>query len=215
MDNHKGNIERAAEETPEQKRKKERQLEKQIITVFVILALVFAGFLIAYNLFKPKPYFNFEGMTVYNARMEGIKTLFYIIPISGGGQRADIVLRHDPRTLGNISVSVNESLYGISQVWVTIPPEYSSDAVIAANDIGSFTSKIGLQTNFSLTNSSTGYAEITCENATKETRVFLMDLGNETQVFEDKNCIIIRGENYESLVKASDALVFNWLLKLK
>jgi hypothetical protein len=205
------------EEEEKLKKKNEKNLEKQIIVLFVILALLLASFLAAYELFKPKPYFKYEGLTVYMAKMQGVRTLFYVIPIAGNGQKAEIVLRYDPREL-NVSVDVNESLGGINHVWITYPPYKSdSDAVIAANDLGSFTTKISLKTDYGMTEeiNESNHAQITCENATKQDRVFLIVLGNETRVYEQNNCVIVQGENYEGLVKAADALVLKWLLMIK
>jgi hypothetical protein len=194
----------------------EKKLEKQIIVMFIILALLLVSFLAAYELFKPKAYFKYEGLTVYMAKIQGVKTLFYVIPISGNGEKAEIVLRYDPREL-NVSVDVNESLAGISHVWITYPPyESDSNAVIAANDLGGFATKISLKTEYGMTDvNESDYPQITCENATKENRVFLITLGNETRVYERDNCVIVEGENYDGLVKAADALVLKWLLMIK
>jgi hypothetical protein len=56
---------------------------------------------------------------------------------------------------------------------------------------------------------------MTCENATKDIRVFLIDVSNETKVYEKDNCIIINGISEEETIKAADALVIQWLLKIK
>jgi len=202
-------------ENEEKERQKARKkLEKQILKLFVVLVIVFISFVVAYELLKPKPYFEYEGLKVVPAKIQGVKTLFYVIPISGGGGKADIVIRNDPRNL-NISVETGTLLDGINKVWITMPPEISSDAVIAGNDLGSFTSKISLNTSFALTKSDTQFFDQkTCDDATKTTRVFMLDIGNETKVYSEGNCIIVHGTDYDNLIKATDALVMKWLLKL-
>jgi len=211
-------MEEKVEETESQKREKAKKLEKQIIILFAVLAIIFIAYFVTSGiirgLFLPKPYFEYEGLKVYPAKLTGVTTMFYLIPISGGGQRADVVLRNDPRKF-NISVETGTLLDGINKVWVTTPPNLSSDAILAANEIGSFTTRISLDTSYALTESDTEfYPEMTCENATKETRVFMVNLGNETKVYPEGDCIIIQGENYDSMIKAADALVVNWILKL-
>ncbi|MEM2956043.1 MAG: hypothetical protein QW041_00485 [Candidatus Pacearchaeota archaeon] len=205
---------RIEEENEEQKKLKTKKLEKQIIILFVVLGIVFLSFLAIYDIFKPKPYFTFSGFTVYKATIKGSNTVFYLIPISGGGGEGQVMLRNDPRKL-NVSIEVNELFSGIKKVWITVNSELSSDAILAANDLGMFTSRIGLNTDFALTNSTTDYPEITCENATKEIRVFLLDIGNETKVYEQENCIIVQGRNYEELIKAADALIMKWLIRIR
>jgi len=206
---------KSKKEIEKEAKENRKKLEKQIITLFIVLAIVFISFIAAYHLLKPKPYFNYEGLKVYKAKIQGVNTLFYLIPISGGGGKADIVIRNDPREL-NVPVGTGDLLSGINMVWITIPPELSSDAVIAGNDLGAFTSKISLNTSYAMTKSDTEFFEQkTCEDSTKETRVFLLDIGNETKVYYEGNCIIVQGTNYDNLIKAADALVMNWLLRLK
>ena len=212
---NKGNVEKvSSEEEEKMKKARIKKLEKQIIVMFVVLGLVLLSFLAVYQIFKPKPYFKYEGFNIYRAKVPGSSQEFFLIPISGGGEKGRVVIRNDPRKL-NVSIEIGDLLGGISKVWITVPPELSSDAVIAGNDLGMFTSRISLDTEFALTNSSTGFPEITCENATKETRVFLTDIGNETKVYAEGECIIVQGKNYDELLKAADALVMHWLLKLK
>jgi len=191
-----------------------KKLEKQIIVMFVVLGLILLSFLAAYEIFKPKPYFKYEGLNVYRAKVPDSSQEFFLIPISGGGEKSQVVIRNDPRKL-NVSIEIGNLLDGINKVWITVPPELSSEAIIAGNDLGMFTSRISLDTEFGLTNSSTGFPEVTCANATKETRVFLTTIGNETKVYGEGECIIVQGKNYDELLKAADALVMHWLLELK
>ena len=214
---NEGNVEKkeiSTEEEEKLRKAKIKKLEKQIIVLLVILGIILLSFLAVYQVLKPKPYFKYEGLTVYRAKVPNSVQEFFLIPISGGGEKSQVLIRNDPRKL-NVSIEIGDLLGGISKVWITVPPELSSDAVIAGNDLGMFTSRISLDTEFALTNSSTGFPEITCANATKETRVFLTTIGNETKVYAEGDCIIVQGRNYDELLKAADALVMHWLLRLK
>jgi len=215
MEEKKEKSKKEIENEEREKKKRQKHLERQIAILLIVLALAFISFMVAYQLLKPKPYFEYEGLKVYPAKIKGVNTLFYLIPISDGREKADIVLRNDPRKL-DVSVEVNNLLDGINMVWITYPPyEQDSSAVLAGNDLGSFTSKISLNTSYAMTETnSSGYPEITCENATSKVRVFLITLGNETKVYSENNCIIVQGEDYDSLIKAADTLVVKWLLTL-
>jgi len=197
-------------------KKKQRKLEKQILVIFVVLVLALASFLAAYNLLKPKPYFKYEGFTVFKAKLAGVNDIFYVIPVSGGGKESQIILRNDPRTL-NVSVDVDNLFAGISKVWITSPDylKQGAEASIAKNDLGILTYTIGLNTSYALTNSSGEYPIMSCDNATKSTRVFMFDIGNETRVYEKDNCIIVMGEDGTKLVEAADSLIIKWLIRFR
>jgi hypothetical protein len=201
------------------KKDAEKKLEKQIILLFAVLAIVFLSYMLTHGLLtgllSPKPYFEYEGFKVQKCRLTGVNVLFYCIPISGGGATSMVVLRNDPRTL-NVSIDVGDKLDGISQVWITMPPELSSDAVIAGHELGAFTARMLFNTSYALTESNTSfYPQMNCNDSTDEIRVFLMDVGNETKVFSKDNCIVVQGDNYEGMTKAADALVLKWLLKFR
>ena len=205
------------QETEEQKRKRMKNFEKQVIVLFVVLGLVFISFLAVYQFMKPSNSFKYYGMTVYISKVKGSDAVFYVISVSDGKESGEIILRNDPRKL-NVSVQADELLSGLTKAWITMPPKAGADVIIAGNDLGIFTTRIGLDTEYALTEETndTGVSPIiSCENATNDVRVFLIETGNETKVYEQGKCIIINGASEEETIKAADALIMRWLLKIK
>jgi len=213
----KGKTGEKQDESPAEKAKKQKKLEKQIIVLFIVLALAFLSFLAAYEVFKPKPYFDYFGLKIYKAKVPGVDEKFYMIPLKGTEGIAQIMLRNDPRTM-NVSVRADNFFSeprAIDEIWITMPPELKSGAVVAGNTLGRSADLMNYNVNYALTESDTNYTVRTCEDATNRSKVFMLDLGNETKVYEDGNCVLLEGEDYEGLVKAADALVVKWILKLR
>ena len=198
---------------PEQEKpKKGNKLERQIIVMLIILGLILVSFLAAYEIFKPKPYFKYYDFTVKAVRFGNSSLVFYLIPIPETNKNA--LLSNDPRKI-NVSVDVDGLLSGVKKVWITMPPDLRSDAVAAGHELEVFTSRTGFDTSFGLTNSTTDVVPtITCENATQDTRVFMLDVGNETKVYRKGYCIIVQGNNYKGLMEATDALILDWLFRI-
>ena len=209
--------EKQEQETEEQKKKRTRNFEKQVIVLFIVLGLIFASFLAVSQFMKPSYSFKYYGMTIYMSKIKGTDAIDYIISLAGReGGKGEILLRNDPRKL-NGSVQTRDMLSGITKAWITMGPKSGADMIIAGNDLGIFTTRIGLDTDYALTEETEGgaYSTITCENATNDIRVFLIETGNETKVYEKDKCIIISGASEEETIKAADALVLHWLLKIK
>lgn len=205
---------KAEKEAPKEDNMK--KLEGQIAVFFIILVLIFASYLAFSHLFRPSTHFKFQEYDVYKTRLEGIDEDFYIIPVTDNKKQEEIVFRNDPRSLDLKVVQAGSLLNvnNIGAVWITMPNEIEADGIIAQNQIGMFTSTIGLKTEYGLIKENDAYPGITCDNATERTRVFMIELSNETRVYEEGNCVIVHGKNYAELVKASDSLVFYWLNRI-
>lgn len=213
---HKTEKEHTQEAAPSMSPEKIKIMDRQSITLLVILVLVLATFIAAYLILKPKPYFEYEQLKIYPVKYaEGM--IFYSIPMSFNFgnyiQDSNVVLRNDPRNLANISYSVNSSLFRMIGIGFTMDPSLTSNAVIAAQEISKFAETLRLPTAFAVTQDPEGKvnAVLNCENATNLTRIVRVEIGNETRVYGNANCIIVEGEDYDRLIKASDKLTFEWL----
>jgi len=201
---------------------KEKKLQKQIMWLFIILCIVFVSFLIArqLNLFWKNPCFEYEGFKICRVRLGESDIYYYSIPIglliNGEEKSMNVVLRNNPQEIENLTYSVNQSLFDSKKIWLTMDPTYSAMAVDAAFEVGKFTRNI-IPTAFAISSPSNESEAkvITCENATSGEIVISYELGNETYVKSDGNCIHVVGKNYEEMKMASDKLAFEWLLTLK
>ncbi len=58
---------------------------------------------------------------------------------------------------------------------------------------------------------STGLAEITCQNATSQNPVIMLEYGNETTITSEGDCIIAKGDSTMGIYEVSDRLVYQML----
>jgi len=197
------------------------KIEKQVLMLLGVLVLIFLSFML--GIYIKNHYFNpnifkYGKMTVYKSRMEGINVDFYNIPVEmSGGAKNILTFRSDPRALENLSMNVsNELLKGITHVWIVYSPDLTSDAVIAAGEMGRFTNVIGLRTDFALTKDGEKYnfKELNCSEASQSIRVIEMRLGNSTGVYSEGYCIVAEGKDYPEMIMASDKLAIEWLKEI-
>ena len=193
-----------------------KKVEKQILIASVLFILLLGAVIGTYFLIKSSQQFKYHDYKVYKGRLEGINVNFYIVLIqTPAGSLAPVYLRSDPRTIENIPMDVDSSLYGgISKVWLTSDPEIPSESIIAKGQVGTFSTTIGLDTDYALTRDAQNFNEISCQNATSSVRVIEVRMANETRIYSEGKCIIIQGENEDSMIKAADRFVIVWLERL-
>jgi len=205
-----------SKEKGKKKAQKFSKIEKQVMWLLAVLAIVVLISVAAYYLMKPKsPYFEYGPFEVYKKRLEGTSVDYYYIPFKMiDGPLNQIAIRNDPRELGDISLNVSEELWrGISKVWVSSDPNLSY-APIPAGEIGRFTIAIGLDTSYAFSEDAGSYYQMSCENATENIRVVELRVGDETKVYSEVNCIIIEGKDDVELSRAADKLAVTWLERL-
>jgi|GEM_PF-3761220 len=209
---------KAKENKEKQEKESKKKLERQVITLFIVLGIIFVSivaFIISYQIGKQRPDFKYGDFSVYKERLEGTTVDFYIIPINVFGRELNVALRSDPRKIKDISMEINEELLDeIDEIWITTSPGLESDAIIATNEIGSFTGSIGLRTGYALTEVVGEYPVMKCENASAKKRVIEVRLGNSTKIYSEDKCIIVQGKDYEDMIKAADRFVILLLEKL-
>ena len=136
-----------------------------------------------------------------------------------GLHQYQIPFRNNPNDLKNISIEPNikNKILNKQGIFITLNPNLKSDAVIAAveisrvigtNDYGVF--KIPTQSATTIPTNTT-YPVINCNDATKDTGVILIGIGNYTRIFSNKECVIVEGDNYDNLIKAADKLSLHLL----
>ena len=110
--------------SPELEKEKSKKLEKQTITLLIILGLLLVSFVAGHYIFKPKPYFMYENLKVYPLRYGNSNIFLYSIPLTfdvkGTLYEEEILLKNNPYDIENISYSVNESLFTLVNIFHTI-----------------------------------------------------------------------------------------------
>ena len=135
-----------------------------------------------------------------------------------GEQPYQLQLRHDPKTLENISIDKNikELVLSKPALATTIDPNMTSRAVLGAIDIANILGRrlglygiqvIGATTEFA----NNGTYVIDCRDVQENMNVAVLQLGNETKVYLEDDCIILQGETEEDINRAADRFVYNIL----
>jgi hypothetical protein len=180
--------------------------------------LVLVSFVGAYFLLKPKPYYEYNNMKVYPIKYENSNLMFYSIPLNFNVQgqtiEKNIVLRSDPMAIENISYDLNESVFNMAVLGITMDPSYNIKAGFAAQEISKLSQTLNIKTVLGGTKSDEEGKITTifdCENSTELVRIIRLELGNETKIAGNGNCTIISGENYDKMIEAADKFVVEWL----
>lgn len=212
------------------KRGRMTRVEKQTAILLFILVSVLFAFVTAKLVFMPllkKPYFDYEGYRVYRVNLEGTDIIFYSIPttfiIYGTTQKqTNVVLRHDPRDLKAMNISTDLKSYFLKTrpktIWITMKPDLIGEKMVnPVLEISKFTQGIDIETitaaTYAVENKTAKI--MTCENATDEDRVIMLDLGNETKIESvSQDCVLITADSYDNLLKVSDWFVMSWLVEM-
>jgi len=212
----------------EKKKRKVTKLDKQIVILLIILVGILVGFFLFNSLLR-KPYFNYKGFRVYRVGLKGAEAtiIFYSIPVNFRigyeVQQRNVVLRNDPRQIDKLNISIEVSEYFLktrpSKLWITKRPDLKAKVIEAANEITKFVGNLNISVvsayTYTIENRSVNIAR--CEDATDENRVIFLEIAEKTRVYNSENpsCIVVEADSYENLIKAADALVIEWLLRIQ
>ncbi len=200
-----------------------------LLVLFILLIVATVTFFVFPS--KAKNQYVYNGFVVSKFRLESAPNLvFHYIDLNVGNNKYEIPIRNDPRTLENIVVEINDvgwlkkSLeadnYNIlaKQVYMTFNPDLSNgDLLIAGGEIvrvlGSGDGGIyHLPVTGTFTKQIEGSETIvkTCNDASLENAVIMLDIGEENKIYNNKNCIVLEGKDYTNLIRVAD----RFLLKL-
>jgi len=137
-----------------------------------------------------------------------------------GSQPYYLQLRHDPKTLENISIDsdVRNTILSKDTLALTIDPkqDLKGKTIVAAQDIANILGRrlglfsvnvIGATTEFA--NDDTQI--ISCEDIGEELTVAWLRLGDKTEVYFENGCIIVEGQTEEDITRSADRLVYHVL----
>ncbi|QQG38467.1 MAG: hypothetical protein HYS32_02560 [Candidatus Woesearchaeota archaeon] len=189
-----------------------------IIFIGVILYLSFGKGSITAGTVLSEDHFLYKG----EYEVTRVDPITYIIKGFIGEQPINIHLRTDPRNVENIpsESDIKTKLIPSKEIFITANPNLTSNTLIAAVEISKITgnpSLFNIQTQGALTKT-VGNSTLpikTCKEATKESKVILLQLADETKIHSEGNCIIIDGETQDDLIRAADKLVLQLLEIIK
>jgi len=130
-----------------------------------------------------------------------------------------VYLHYGPKEVDKInSETVKDKILNSKQIYTTFNPSMpGAPTALAVIDIVKVTGTnpewgiFKIPTQAAITEPD-GINEVkTCKDATNETSVILLKLGDETKIYPEDYCIIIQAENEEDIIKASNRLVYELL----
>ncbi len=135
-----------------------------------------------------------------------------------GEQPYLLQLRHDPKTLENITMDdgIRDLVLSKPALATTVDPNLTSRAVLGAMDIANILGRrlglygiqvIGATTEFA----NNGTYVIDCSDVQENLNVAVLKLGEETKVYKENECIILQGETEEDITRAADRFIYNIL----
>ena len=137
-----------------------------------------------------------------------------------GEQPYYLQLRHDPKTLENVSIDSNirDLILSKPALALTIDPKQDlrGKTIVASQDIANILGRrLGLF-NVNVIGATTEFANdgtyiINCKDVQESLNVAWLRVGEKTEVYLDNGCIIIEGQNEDELTRSADRLVYHVL----
>ena len=158
--------------------------------------------------------FNYNGFRFQRDQAIGYKVQLYInnqaVPVS-------IHLREDPRTLENIPIIGDaQILRQKKQIYVTLDPfaNLTGKTTIGALEIDAIIDNpylFNIPVSSAFTKPYLNSTVKTCNDATVQEGIILLQTGETTHISVSDECIIIQGATEEDIIRASDRLVYTLL----
>jgi hypothetical protein len=135
-----------------------------------------------------------------------------------GEQPYLLQLRHDPRTLENVTITpdIKDLVLSKPALATTVGLNLTSRAALGAIDIANILGRrlglIGIQ----VIGATTEFANeqtyiIDCTDVQEDLNVAWLKLGDKTSVHLEEDCIILEGETEEDITRAADRFVYHIL----
>lgn len=190
--------------------------ESKIAGIIALIVLIFitGGIFFLTNEENPDEY-------VYNDfRVFKNPTIGYTVVAYVKDQPYHLNLRNDPKNTLNITIdsNVRNLILLKPKTYFTIDPNLNSIPVLGASEMATILGRrlglynkevVGAITSPIVNDTVT--LVINCNNVTQQQNVVKLQLGSETKVFLDNNCIIVQGADEWEIVRASDRLIYHVL----
>ena len=199
------------------KKKKIMLITLTIVVAILILLLAYLGFIKfigATTLADDENTYMFKD----EFPVTKLEEIDYLLQGFLGPRPFNLHLRTDPREADTIPSEDDirtKTLKSTKVIYVTVDPDLTSDATIAAAEITKITGApeiMNIPTFVALTEKRReDIPKKTCEDNTESERVILLKLAKETNIHSEDTCIIIEGTNELELIKASDKFILQLL----
>ena len=180
--------------------------------------LIIVGAILVLSAFSPLIFMKNDNEYTYNDfKIQKIPTGWATWAYKGE-QPYYLQLRHDPKTLENVSIDpiIRELILSKDVLGVTVDPNLTSRSVLGAIDIANILGRrLGLY-NVQVIGGTTEFANngtqvFNCKDVAADINIALLKLGDKTEVYLDNGCIIIEGETEEDITRSADRLIYQVL----
>ncbi len=201
--------------------------DKVLIIGIVALLIIFGSLLAAIKLFGKKEQEVLPEIKVYNGFVFEKYENFWLTKVKtmdsyGNTKEFDIMFHYTPYEVEYIPTEKNIRnetstpyiFMNAKRIYVTTEPDYPSAVILGGVEIAKIISQIyGKEVKGALTKEveNSNAPVITCGNLTDDQRVIYLQLSNETGIFNEYGCIVVKGTNTDELLKASERLAFEIL----
>lgn len=198
----------------EQPSRLEKQAKIVVFSIGIILIVILALLFIRKSNAPPGTidyykYGNFEIQKIKD--LSGLKGAIYKIKINVNNKDFYVYPRYEPKDTENISIEKDTKQKVIRQgkeiVYLHVDKtqkNLSVDIGLAGLEIKNFLDNpylYNIPVRFE--NNSKN-----CSDADEKTSVIFLKLGDETKIYQDKECVIVQGTTEEEIIRAADRLLF-------
>ena len=189
------------------------------VTVFmtlIVLLLVTIGVFMISNRNSSNPdEYVYNDFRIFKNPTVGFTVVAYL-----DAQPYHLQLRNDPKSTENITIDpkIRPLILDKEEVFFTINPNSNSIPVLGATEmanilgtrLGIFNKNVyGAVTHEA--NISKGNIVADCNDVTQKVNIVRLQLGDETEVYIENDCIIVQGTDEWEIVRASDRFIYHVL----
>lgn len=186
------------------------QKRAKYILLFIFLALIV---FLAVSFLRPNKYSSdYNGFFIQKLE-NGYKTRLYI----GDNGPYYINTNYHPRDVESLKIDVDlkKEINGKKNIYISIDPydaNLTGRTTVAALELNNAIEAFyKIPVGGAFTKEKNNYTIKTCPTDNNDEEIFLLELGKETKILKSGNCIILKAQQQEELIKEADAIIFKLL----
>jgi len=190
----------------------EEKYQKRAKYILLFLFLVLIIFLTVFIL-KPSKYSSdYNGFFIQKLE-DGYKTRLYI----GDKGPYYINTNYHPKDVEGLKIDIDlkNELNGKNNVYIAIDPydaNLTGRTTVAALELNNVIEAFyRIPVGSAFTKEKDNHTIKTCPTKNNAEEIFLLQLDKETKILKSGNCIILKAQQQEELIKEADAIIFNLL----
>lgn len=192
-----------------------------IIIFFLIMLIAFTTFIFIRERSKIEAVaFDYNGFDVQRVDSGALPLYRIQIFINQGQEAFFITMRHDPRTIEDITIERNlKDKILKKELFVTMEPNATGLSVIAGTEISKIIGSpflFNVPTHGALLRDAGNNAPVrTCADVNETTSIIKLQIGNDNRIFSEGDCVVVEANSEANLTRAADRLALTVLGVMK